>query len=355
MRASASFIVALLITACTAPNAPADDAEDFFEESEFPETPPGAVDRVALTNFEGCAQLEASIETLAIQQFRLALSQSRKSALQSWEWHRSNRNNGWSTSDAGSAVGGAAGGGTGSASSGPTDFTTTNTQHEDIDEPDIIKNDGTRMFTVSGRKLFATTTWPANQLRTRGSVQLEGQPFELLLVGDRVLAFSRVFEPSFGVPRYCSGGTCGSWYSNATAITWVDVSNLDALRVIETRRVPGAYQTARRVDDVVRLVSTSNMNLYELVDTWVDWSFITSATSKQQIDNRFAALRRQGEATLRSRSLAQWLPGIAYDATSCAEVWRTNASTQVGATHITSLSVSDPSALTRQTLLAPVD
>lgn len=348
MRFAAVFLV-LFAASCGDPTPPNSEQED--DETTLP-IQPEAVDRVALNTFTGssaCAQLEESVEALALQQLRVAMVQNKKSAIESWKWRRANPN-GYGFADAGysPSVGG------NGTSAGPANYTTTNTQHVDIDEPDIIKNDGTRLFSISGRRLFATTTWPAAQLHTRGSLEISGQPFEMLLEGNRVIVFSRVFERSFGVPRYCHNAAC-SWYSNATAVTWVDVSNLDELRVIQRRYVPGEYRTARRVDDVVRLVTTTQLNLNDLFETYPYASELDSATSPRAIARQFDALLATNEGKLRARTLEQWLPGVTFDEATCGDVWLTNASSRLGATHVTSLRVSDPSSLQRQTLLAAVD
>ena len=218
---------------------------------------------VGLTTFTGptaCADLERHIEDRAVLEMRVNVEMNRRYALQWFDWRSTNGTGGstGASSDAGSAAGGA-GGGSGS-SAGPADFTTTNTQHVGIDEPDIIKNDGTRLFVASGRRLFTATTWPAASLATRGSVEIGGHPFELFLEGDRVVVFSHLLEPAFGLPSWCQAQMdCGGWYWNATLVTHLDVSDLAHPVIVATQRVPGRYESARRVGNVMRLVTTAAM------------------------------------------------------------------------------------------------
>ncbi len=322
-------------------------------ETPTPEAPraaqPDATDNVALTNFSDCAALEQHIEELSVLEMQTRVEQNKQYARQSWHW--THGGGGGSGSGAFADAGASAAGGNGSQ---PTDYTTTNTQLAGVDEPDIIKNDGTRLFVVSGRKLFATSTWPASELRTRGSVAIGGRPFEMFLEGNRVVVFSHVIEQAFGVPAYCAQnpGYCERWYSNATQITWLDVSNLDALDVVWTQRVPGRYQSARRVGDALRLVSTDAMNALE-IQTWVPWEQQQAATSLTQLERLHDQLAASNERLLRLRTLSMWLPS--EHALDCSAVWKTNASSRLGVTHITSLSLSDPTSFVRQSLIASVD
>src|SRR5262249_52394565 len=67
---------------------------------------------------------------------------------------------------------------------GPTGVTGTNNQVTDVDGADIVKNDGTRIFVLSGGRLFATTSWPPTNLALASALTIEGTPRELLLTPD---------------------------------------------------------------------------------------------------------------------------------------------------------------------------
>ncbi len=80
-----------------------------------------------------------------------------------------------------------------------------------------MKNDGTRIFVLSGNKLYATTSWPASQLSVQGKLKIEGWPREMFLDGtDKVVVFSSVWRryplsnARAGVlPRRCAAATTG--------------------------------------------------------------------------------------------------------------------------------------------------
>lgn len=324
---------------------------------------------LGLTSFSGptaCAELERHIEDRAVLEMRVNVETSKRYALQWFDWRHGGTGGGsGSFSDAGSAAGGSGGGGGGSGgTAAPADYTTTNTQLAGVDEPDIIKNDGTRLFVASGRRLFTATTWPAASLATRGSVEIGGRPFELFLDGDRVVVFSHLFEPSFGAPSWCQQQTdCGGWYSNATLVTHLDVSDLANPTVVATQRVPGRYESARRVGPIMRLVTTASMPFLDGQQTWVDWQQQEQATSTEQLERLFDTLADFNEGQIRRRDLGTWLPSALLTSGStsataqlqCTDISTTTASARLGLTSIVSLDMNDPLAFSRQTLLASVD
>ena len=53
-----------------------------------------------------------------------------------------------------------------------TAHTETNTQVKEVDEPDFVKNDGKRIFALSGGYLYAATSWPPEELTTVGKVMI---------------------------------------------------------------------------------------------------------------------------------------------------------------------------------------
>jgi uncharacterized secreted protein with C-terminal beta-propeller domain len=130
-----------------------------------------------------------------------------------------------------------------------TDFSGTNTQEIGVDEPDILKTDGRRVFTVTDRTLRVIDVASG---AVTGTLGLEGQGHVLLLRGNRVLAISAkgvapVFEPGrpdvSGSPVYAT---------DTTIVTEIDVSG--APKVMRTMEVPGTFVDARQNGATARLV-----------------------------------------------------------------------------------------------------
>lgn len=137
-------------------------------------------------------------------------------------------------------------------------FSATNVQVAGIDEPDIVKTDGSRTFAIAQGRLYTLDT-STDKPRLVGSLTLPSGTFgrEMLLVGDRLMIVAdapMAIEPGIGGPDVMSYGfpTAG-----ATFIA-VDVADMAAPRVDETLTVDGSYVSARQVGSTIRIVVSSN-------------------------------------------------------------------------------------------------
>src|SRR4051794_24448209 len=70
------------------------------------------------------------------------------------------------------------------------DFSATNVQEQNVDEPDIVKTDGATIFAIGGNSLHAIDAQSPNPALL-DSLRLQGFSHEILLVGDRILVISQ--------------------------------------------------------------------------------------------------------------------------------------------------------------------
>src|SRR3954468_1341541 len=181
-----------------------------------------------------------------------------------------------------------AAGGAPAAGGVPASYTTTNTQVSGVDEADFMKNDGTRIFVLSGRTLFAATSWPPQELALAGKLEIEGWPASMFLEGNQLVVFSNVWMvpsgggmgPGLGGPGLGVGGTMpalpcpsgGCYWGWATAkVTVVDVSALSAPRAVSELYLPGYSTGARRVGSSVRLVLSDSVRWPEALRWWPEY------------------------------------------------------------------------------------
>jgi uncharacterized secreted protein with C-terminal beta-propeller domain len=141
------------------------------------------------------------------------------------------------------------------------DYSTTNVQEAGIDEPDIVKTDGERIFAIAGGRLHAVdaSSFP----RLLGSLQLEGYGQEMFLRRGRVLVIS---VPAGGIPverpvavapaPVRAASILPPWIAE-TVLTEVDVRNPAGMRVLSTQRVEGSYLAARARGSAARIVVAS--------------------------------------------------------------------------------------------------
>ncbi len=153
-------------------------------------------------------------------------------------------------------------GGSGTSSTG---FSTTNNQEQGVDEPDIVKTDGSTIFTVSQNKLFAVAV-EGGKPRLAGSLDLgiDGYGAELLLRGNRVIVISNQASAVGGIGagagaalRPAIGSSPYYLYGGKTTLTEVNVNDPSAMKVTQTMTVDGRFVDARQSGSSARVVISS--------------------------------------------------------------------------------------------------
>jgi uncharacterized secreted protein with C-terminal beta-propeller domain len=136
------------------------------------------------------------------------------------------------------------------------DYSGTNVQEEGVDEPDIVKTNGTTLFAVANGKLNAVDVSDAKP-KVLDSLQLEGGVGELLLHGDRLLVISNGgywIEPLPAATR-----SIVPWQPASTTLAEVDVSDPKRLRLVRTLTLDGSYVAARLVGRSIRIVAAAQI------------------------------------------------------------------------------------------------
>ncbi|PXF41315.1 hypothetical protein BWQ96_08962 [Gracilariopsis chorda] len=136
------------------------------------------------------------------------------------------------------------------------DFSTTNVQVTGVDEPDIIKTDGRRVFTVSGNTFSVVQVLEGGKTGRRvGQLKLPTAPRDMLIQGDFLLALGDV--SSYRRPVHLRYKTDPSYGEEATVVYQIHVRG-GTPRLVSTLYLEGRYIKSREVDGVVRLVLRFN-------------------------------------------------------------------------------------------------
>ena len=122
----------------------------------------------------------------------------------------------------------------------------TNIQELGVDEPDLVKAGGGRIFVVAGQRLLAVG---ADGLKLLGSLPLDGFGHQLLLDGERLLVMAQT-----GVLESGGGRVLPSYQGEVTQLTEVDVSDPGAMRVLRTERIRGRHVSSRLTGHSARVV-----------------------------------------------------------------------------------------------------
>ncbi|XXX78443.1 beta-propeller domain-containing protein [Sorangium sp. So ce134] len=133
----------------------------------------------------------------------------------------------------------------------------TNVQVPGVDEPDFVKLDGPRLYTLSGTKLRIFDVAAPARARAVGEATLDGPARKLFAAGNRLVVYSSIDPPAgrAASPECTYGYDCvPTGDGAATRISVLDVSQPGAPTTLRTIDVSGSFIAARRVGDAVHTV-----------------------------------------------------------------------------------------------------
>ncbi|HEY7538344.1 MAG TPA: beta-propeller domain-containing protein [Gaiellaceae bacterium] len=177
------------------------------------------------------------------------------------------------------------------------EFSTTNVQEEGVDEPDMVKSNGSYLFVLQGNAVRAVDV-RARKPRLAGSLELATTAYgaELLLYGNRLLVLSR--GGGWIEPLPAAARMIYPYVPSKSVLTEVDVSNPEAMKVVRSLTLEdSSYVSARLVGSTARIVASSSMP-HE-----IPFAAPTAGTP----DATASALARNREVVSSSR-VAKWLP-----------------------------------------------
>jgi hypothetical protein len=139
---------------------------------------------------------------------------------------------------------------------GAGDSSTTNVQEAGVDEPDIVKSQGTTIFAVADGRLHAVDAG-GDSPRVLDTLKLPWGVDELLVSGDRALAIrgGGAGWLGGGLPMAMPDGM--RTYPSGTVLSEVDVGDPSHLRVVRTESIDGDYLSARLTGTTARVVVSS--------------------------------------------------------------------------------------------------
>jgi hypothetical protein len=211
----------------------------------------------------------------------------------------------------------------GGADSGAADeYSTTNNQEAEVDEPDFVKNDGAFIYLLANGKFRIIDAWPPEESRQLAAVPIEGKPTGLFVFENRAVVYSQLYSDPYGGSYGYGSGDCtyaydcqfegkpGPWVISVYDIA--DPNNPKRLRRLETN---AALLSSRRVGSIVHTVILSG-DTGRSQAIWQDWPSEVprdvrwcGETSKrpgeQEIREAFAKLRESN-----ARQIAGFNPSL---------------------------------------------
>jgi uncharacterized secreted protein with C-terminal beta-propeller domain len=184
---------------------------------------------------------------------------------------------------------------TGAAPQPGVDYSGTNDQEQGVDEPDIVKTDGSTLYAVMNGRLNAVDV-SGPKPRLLDSLPLaSGANQQLLLVGDKLLVLAR--SGYWITPLPAMAAQVLPIRPTDSTITEVDVSDPSHLQVVSTLALDGGYVDARLVGSSARVVVSSQIPAGLKLEQPADST--QAARTKALADNR---------ATVAASRARSWLP-----------------------------------------------
>lgn len=284
-----------------------------------PTEPWTAAREVTLVQYETCQALETDLKKRAVEELDAMI-------LNYQRW--------WGDDLAGGdgdgappADGEGASGDDGGGREEGTDYSGTNNQEDGVDEADMVKTDGYHVYLVNGNKLHVFDVPEFGQLEPAAEIDLEGYPYDLVLDAEAgkaaVFSFVSVTDlpeehPLRELARREDATEAMPYRTyGLTKVSVFDVEDAAAPALDREVWVEGWYQTARRTEHSVRLVTSGNILVPGLDDFWsyaydgsgneVDWDEIRARAASRiaaaklgDMMPRMYERRPDGEVSIRS-------------------------------------------------------
>lgn len=177
------------------------------------------------------------------------------------------------------------------------DYSSTNVQELGIDEPDIVKTDGSYIYAISNSTLYVLDV--RGEPEVTDSLRLENGWGEILLAGDRIIVLSTQYGgaiPDIGIAQSDIAGPGYGYQTPVSVLTEIDVSDRSDLEVVRTLFLDGAYISARMQGDVARIVVRAQ-------PTGFEWEYPQGGGLLSEIKAKNA-----NRAIIDASTLENWIP-----------------------------------------------
>ncbi|HEX2672296.1 MAG TPA: beta-propeller domain-containing protein, partial [Polyangiaceae bacterium] len=252
----------------------------------------------------------------------------------------------------------------------------TETQVQGVDEADIVKADGDKLYVLHGQKFLIVNAWPAANLGLAGGIDIEGTPNEMFVANGRAVVFSTVdgsalytgagitprsrYSDAYTTPLYpgvADGAYAGKVATNPlTKVTVLTLAQGNA-SVARELYFEGDYLSSRRVASQVRLILEGGahgpvLDYNAAITTKYSSDGQYVAPSQDEQIAAWEALRAKNSAVIDATTYNDWVPvGFSKDASgvhaasmNCADFYMPSVgSTEFGMTQIQAFDLELPS------------
>jgi uncharacterized secreted protein with C-terminal beta-propeller domain len=156
----------------------------------------------------------------------------------------------------------------------PPSYSTTNVQVAGVDEPDIVKTDGTYLYVVANQTVYIIRAYPVFEATILAQFRITNVSISNIFIrGDRLVVFGNT-GGYYGYPLLEGDMKVGaisqdSWWGgiSQTAVNVYDLAERTAPALVKEIRIDGGYFDARLIGEYVYLVATEyTYNILYAVD-----------------------------------------------------------------------------------------
>ena len=148
-----------------------------------------------------------------------------------------------------------------SQSGGGSEYSTTNIQVQNVDEPDYLKNDSKYVYIVSQNTLSIIDAYPAEsaKLILKVALDIESQYIEnMFLNDDRLVIFYNGHSDDEIIPQY--DFVPRRSYDSVTHALILDVSNKEHPTILKDYSIDGHFRDARMIGDYAYFVTNTSVD-----------------------------------------------------------------------------------------------
>ena len=147
------------------------------------------------------------------------------------------------------------------------DYSQTNVQVAGVDEPDIVKTDGTYLYIVSGNKVIIVKAYPAKDAVIEGEITFDEYVtvHNIFISGSRLVVFATTYDYPIYKTLLEDDVVSSRWYSSPD--TYVKIYDIEDMKNPELKRdivVGGSFSGARMIGDYVYVITTQYSYSYDL-------------------------------------------------------------------------------------------
>ncbi|KRF09868.1 beta-propeller domain-containing protein [Paenibacillus sp. Soil787] len=156
-------------------------------------------------------------------------------------------------------------------------YSGTNVQVQGVDESDVIKTDGTYIYTVNKQRIVVTQAYPADQMKVMSILDFPGnqdtqfQPSEIYVDDKHLIVLGNSYQNYKTIPYNGSGSVTEKKMiplmpmrsqSNAKVMVY-DLTDRTSLKLVKEAELEGNYVSSRKIGSMLYFISNKYVNFYQ--------------------------------------------------------------------------------------------